>query len=368
MEKIKTILIKGELKGRGIVNFDDKAQRWILSKHGIVNGKLEENVKLGKKVFYKTGKFKEDGTEIYDYKIKISGDCLRKNIFDNDMEVTSSYLIQDPFILGTYMLSPVGVMRGYGFIAKDETLKDKSPLTVTDAIQVNNAKSELEIGTTTGERSDTSMFFTEKAGDMVYKFKGQISMKQLQFLSADPCFDRLAINPDLISSGDADIILNNHYGDKANVEYGIFSSMGKYSSNSYGEYGIRLNDELCEIVIKDTLKNILSVNISRNNAYAATSALKIKLVDNIIGIGQKMEDEENWIELKTEADVDALELSNIYSFYEKATDEEVEMRKKMIDEYNEKSSNKKAEKDAKKAEKEAKKAAKKKGVEVSKID
>jgi len=345
---IKNILIKGELTGRGIVNFDSKEQRWVLMKHGISNGKLEENVKLGKKVFTKTGKFKDDGTEIYDYKVKISGDCLRKSIFDKDMEFASGYIVQDPFILANYMLSPVGLMRGYGFIAREETFKRKSPLTITDAIQVNDAKSELEIGTTTGERSDTSMFFSEKAGDMLYKFSGQIDMKALQFISADPCFDRLAINSDMIDSGEVDVIFSNHYGKKANVDYGIFSSMGNFSSNSYGEYGIKLNNELCEVIVKHTLKNILSMNINRNNAYAATSGLKIKLVDNIIGVGQKMEDDDNWIELKSEADVDALNLKDIFSFYEKATDDEVKERDKMIARHDAASGKRKEEKSSKK--------------------
>lgn len=353
---IKNILIKGEISGRGIVNFDSKEQRWVLMKHGISNGKLEENVKLGKKAFTKTGKFKDDGTEIYDYKVKISGDCLRKNIFDKDMEFSSGYLIQDPFILATYMLSPVGIMRGYGFIARDETFKRKSPLTITDAIQVNNAKSEIEIGTTTGERNDTSMFFSEKAGDMLYKFSGQIDMKTLQFISVDPCFDRLAIKSDMIDSGEVDAILRNHYGKKTNVEYGIFSSMGKFSSNSYGEYGIKLNNEICEYVIKHTLKNILSMNIVRNNAYAATSSLKIKLVDNIIGIGQKMEDEDNWIEIKSEADVDALNISDIFNFYEQATDDEINEREKMIKKHEVASGTRKEEKSSKKDNKKKKDA------------
>ena len=351
---IKSILIKGELSGRGIVNFDSKEQRWILMKHGIANGKLEENIKLGKKVFAKTGKTKEDGTEIYDYKIKISAECLRKAIFDKDMDVVNGVLIQDPFILATYMLSPVGVMRGYMFASKSNSFSRKSPLTITDAVQVNNAKSELEIGSTTGERSDTSMYFSEKAGDMLYSYNGQIDIKQLQFISADPFFDRLAINSDLIDSGETDVIFNTHYGKNGKVKYGLFSSMGKFSSNAYGEYGIKLSNELCEVVIKRTLKNILSMNIARNNAFAATSSLKIKLVDNIIGVGQKMSDEENWIELKTEADVDALKLNNLFNFFEEADDDEKKQRDKMIKAHvaasearkEEKAENKKGKKDA----------------------
>lgn len=351
---IKNILIKGELEGRGIVNFDSKEQRFTLSKHGIFTG-LNENVKLGKKVFTKTGKFKEDGTEIYDYKVKISADCLRHSIFEHDVDVVNGVLIQNPFILGTYMLSQVGLMRGYMFATKEMTLKRKSPLTITDAIQCNDAKSEMEIGSTTGERSDISMYFSEKAGDMKYEFAGQIDIKQLQFMSADPFFDRMGINSDMIDSDEVDNIISNHYGKKAKTEYGLFSSVSKFTGKPYGEYGILFSNSICESVIKKTLKNILSINIVRNNAFAATSSLKIKLVDNILGVGQKMTDEDNWIELTCDEDIDKLDLSNLYNFFKEADEDEIKERERMIKKHIEASETKN---EAKKAEKEAKKARK----------
>ena len=351
---IKNILIKGELTGRGIVNFDSKEQRFTLAKHGIFTG-LNENVKLGKKVFTKTGKFKDDGNEIYDYKVKISGNCLRHSIFEHDVDVVNSALIQNPFILGTYMLSPVGLMRGYMFADKEMTLRRKSPLTITDAIQSNNTKSEMEIGSTTGERSDTSMYFSENVGDIRYEFSGQIDIKQLQFMSADVFFDRMGINSDMIDSDEVNVIISNHYGKKAKAEYGMFSSMAKFTGKSYGEYGILFSNDICESVIKKTLKNILSVNIVRNNSFAATSGLKIKLVDNIIGNGQKMNDEDNWIELTCEEDIDNLNLNNLYNFFSEANDDEIEERDKMIKKHTEISS---ARKEAKNVEKEAKKSRK----------
>lgn len=355
---IKTILIKCDLAGRGIVNFDSKEQRFTLSKHGIFTG-LNENVKLGKKAFTKTGVVNENGNEIYDYKVKISADCLRNAIFGKDVEVVNGYFEADPFILATYILSPTGLARGYMFVGREKTdrentIRRKSPLTVTDAIQTNDAKSEMEIGSTTGARVDNSMYFSEKVGDITYSFKGQIDIKQLQFLSADMCFDRFGIDPDIISSGEASAIIANHYGEGSEYYQGIFSSMSKFTSSTYGEYGILFSNEICEKVIKYTLKNILALNIVRSNSFAATTGLKIKLVDNIIGTGQKMEDEENWIELRNEEDIDNLDLSNLYQFYEPADEDEIENREKMIKEFTEASEDrKKAKKEEKKARKDA---------------
>ena len=334
---LKEIFIKGELSGRGIVNFDSNEQRFTLSTHGIRTG-LEKNVKLGKKSFQKTGRIKEDGTEIFDYKTKISSDCMRHSIFEHDVDVVNSAILQNPLISMMYMLSPVAVMRGYMFTGRgggngDVAYKRKSPLTITDAIQTDNAKSEIEVGSTTGDRSDTSLHYSEKVGDIKYDFMGQIDIKQLQFISCDPFFDRMSLNSDWIDSGDFEIAMENHYGGMCGSKFGTFTSMGKFFGKSYGEDGILLSDEICEYLIKKTLKDILSVNIVRNNAFAKTSGLKVKLVDNIIGEGQSPFDEEGWIDLKTEADVDALDLGELHHFFEESSDEEIEERDRIREEY-----------------------------------
>lgn len=360
---IKNILIKGELSGRGIVNFDSKEQSKTLTRHGIFPF-MKDNVKLAKKAFLKTGKFKEDEngkTEIYDYKIKISSETLRRAIFGQDVEYANGYITQNPFILATYLLSHVGFMRGFMFPCRDLELKRKSALTITDAIQCNNVKSELEVGSTAGDttidedgkvvRKDTSLFYTEKVGDIKYQFSGQIDIKQLQFMSADPRLDRMAIKSDWYDSGEVDVIMANHYGKKAKYDYGIFSSMAKFTGNSYGETGILIGNDICEYIIKATLKNILAININKNNSYAATTGLKIKIVENIIGIGQKVDDEEGWIELKTEADVDKLNLKDLCVFYEKASEEEVKERERMIKAYDKLESSRKEKKATEKEEK-----------------
>lgn len=356
---IKNILIKGELEGRGIVNFDSAGQRYLLATHGIATG-LKENVKLGKKAFIKTGKVSENGNEIYDYKSKISADCIRHAIFEHDVDVVNGVVSQCPSIFATYLLSPVGVMRGYMFPCKDgAALKRKSPLTVTDAIQCNDAKSNIEACSTTGDRSDTSFFFAEKSGDMKYSFTGQIDVKQLQFISADPFFDRMAINSDWIDKGEVDFALESHYGGKYGTKYGVFTSMANFTGHACAENGVLLDNAICEYIIKKTLKDMLSINIVRNNAFAATSSLKIKLVDNILGVGQKMNDEEGWIELNSEADVDALDLSDLHPFFTESSEDEIKKRdaaRKKYEEIEEKrSKDKEVENEVKKQRKQVKK-------------
>ena len=350
---LKNILIKGELSGRGIVNFDSNEQRYTLSKYGIANG-LEKNVKLGKKVYEKTGRTK-DGTDICDYKIKISADCLRHAIFEHDVDVINTAILQNPLITSMYMFSPVGIMRGYMFADRNATYKRKSPLTITDAIQYNEAKSSIEVGSTTGDRSDTSLYKSEKAGNMKYEFMGQIDVKQLQFISCDPFFDRMAFNSDWVDSGEVGVAIDNHYGDMEPPKFGTYTSMARFFGKSYGEDGILLSEEICKYLIKKVLKDILSVNIVRNNAFAATSGLKIKLVDNIIANGQSAFDNDGWIELNTEEDIDALELGNLQVFFEEASDEEVEERNRIREKYEENVSERKEKKTFEKEEKKQRK-------------
>ena len=63
MEKnknVKSIQIKGELEGRGIVNFDSKEQRYAISAFNLTKEMgaemLHDNIKLGKKSFKYEGK------------------------------------------------------------------------------------------------------------------------------------------------------------------------------------------------------------------------------------------------------------------------------------------------------------------------
>lgn len=87
---MKQVFFKLKLSGNGCVNFDDSAkQAELLSKLGILNGKTTGNIKLAKKVISDTGKKDEKGNPIYDYKVKISADCLRHHTFEHEVDVVT---------------------------------------------------------------------------------------------------------------------------------------------------------------------------------------------------------------------------------------------------------------------------------------
>lgn len=366
---MKQILFKATMEGCGVVNYDDNSQSYLLNKFGLTenvpkkDGKTTENVKYAKKHYFarrdEDGNPKKDekGNQMYDYKIKISSDCLRNGIFKDDAEFTNPIIIKDDFIAHNYMLSIEGIERGYCFTNKDESgYKRKSCLTITDAVETSNAKSAIEIGTCSGERNVTSMYYTEKVGKTTYETSGVIDFKTLMFVVADPMFDRLAINPDYLTNGVVEKIMHNLYGDIAKPTIGYFTASSKSLTQKISEYGMILNEELVVFLVKELLKRIMGCSIKRSNAYANVTSLSIKFVDDIIY--DKFDDENGWIELNSLEDVDNLEFT-VDCPYERMDDEHKDALEALKEEYNKAVEEAKEAKKQKKEEKAKAKASKK---------
>jgi hypothetical protein len=359
-KNVKSIIISGSIEGNGIVNFDSNDQKFAIIdmklKDGMgISGKINDNVKFGKKSFYKEDeKFDENGKSLgskYYYKNIISGDCLRHAVYQNDVDMVNSSIIYNPMILSMYETSFVGLTRGYMFALKKNgiSMKRTSCLTLTDAEQSNNAKSVISVGTTMGDRDDKSMIFKETVGDITYDFKGNIDIKNLQFISSDLFYDRLALNSDWISNGLISKHMVKHYGKNPEELYkeGCFTHLSSYLSKTICEYGILLNNDFTVYLIKELLKRIIRINITRSTAYAKINTLKIKLVDDIIN------DDSEWITLDSDEAIDNLDFS-VYNYYVESTDKDRIERDKMLEEY-------KKYKDDKNKEKEEKKKNSKKG-------
>ena len=359
---MKALLIKGHICGKGCVNFDDSdQQRFTLKKFGISENVPNKNVKLAKKAYFlkvdeEGNPVLKDGEKVYDYKVKISSECLRKAIFANEAEYTNPMIKFSDTVSANYMLSPTALGRGYMFANTDgETLKRKSPLTVSDAIQSNGARSSLEIGTTSGERNDTSFFYTETVGDIEYDFTAVIDIKTLIFVVADPLFDRMAIKPDWIDTGLAEKMLEMHFPGISHPYKGYFTASSKTLTQEISEYGIILNKEVVEYVVKYILKNILGISIKRNTAYANVTSISIKEVNDIIN--DKFDSADGWKTITSSEDVDKLSF-DIECPYVPASADEIEKMKKIKEEYEAEKNGRKEEKEKDKEERKARKKAK----------
>jgi hypothetical protein len=167
------------------------------------------------------------------------------------------------------------------FATKTNTLKRKSPLTITSATQINNTESYMEFFSRSGMKKvgddsgtkDTTIFNKETIGDITYEAKGFINIQSLQFLSADPIFDRFSFNSDEFET--LKTFLNGNLPN-FNSELGYYSL--KTSAIDVAEFGIKFNQENIVFLIKETLKRILSLNILRSGSYAKTNGLSIELV------------------------------------------------------------------------------------------
>jgi hypothetical protein len=333
-----------------------------LKKLGISDTVPNKNVKLAKKAYVLKrdgdgNPVLKDGEKVYDYKVKISSECLRKAIFVNDAEYTNPMIKFSDIVSANYMLSPSALGRGYMFAnvpsAGGETLKRKSPLTVSDAIQSNDVLSSLEIGITSGDRNDTSFFYTESVGDIEYDFTAVIDMKTLVFVVADPLFDRMAIKADWIDTGLAEKMLEMHFPGISHPYKGFFTASAKTLTQEITEYGIVLNKEIAEYLVKYILKNILGISIKRNTAYANVTSISIKEVNDIVN--DKFESTDGWKTLTSREDVDKLSF-DIECPYVPASAEDIEKMKVIKEQY---MNEKKARKDEKEKDKEERKARKK---------
>jgi uncharacterized membrane-anchored protein len=237
------------------------------------------------------------------YKISISADCLRHEIFIDDVMAQSPNLINSPALLYSFIASPVGILRGYLFAETGETLKRKSPITIIDAQQTCNAVSYIETFSRSGQKNqdidkvDNSFFKKEMIGDIKYSTEGNIDLSQMQFVSASQLFDRYGFNPDFFST------YKQFLKSKLptfNSELGYY--MLKDSSVELSEYGFMLSNEDVEFLVRLLFKKMLTLNIKRKNSFARTESLEYKLVFD--SIEDRFEDENGWKTISNAKDLE----------------------------------------------------------------
>jgi hypothetical protein len=301
--KVKHVNFKVELIGNGIVNYDSGDQKYLWNRESKEGNKnkftsADNNNMYSKKHYFR----REDG--VLDYKIKISSDALRKAIFKGDAIATNPSISHHKSLLNSFIGSTMGLVRGYMFPGKTETLKRKSPLTITSAIQTCNGESYMEFHSRSGEKkvgddsskSDTTIFNKETIGDIKYKAEGFINLQSLEFLSADPIFDRYSFNSDDYSILKTFLM---HTLPNFDTELGYYSL--KTSCIDIAEYGLKLNNEQVVFLIKETLKRILVLHIDRASSYVNLSKLRIELVYDPLNSKNN-----TWIDIQSNEDIDNL--------------------------------------------------------------
>ena len=362
---IKKIVFKAEFEGQGIVNFDGDEQRIFLNEH-CGEKYFNNNYKLAKKVFKKkstkevayTDKNGKEYVNDTDYSLKIGSTCLRNAIFANDSNVTNPRICIASPILAYYISSIQGLLRGYTALEFGNfSITKKSALTCPCAVQTNDSIPYVELQSNSApkesgeDKSSTSLYYTEKVGNITYETKGFISLQEIQFLSCDPFFGRIMFNPQWLEGENPliDRMFKQHYGTTP-YKKGYFSSSTATLTKHLGEQGLLFNDDFVIFLVKEQIKRLLNVNINRAEGYAVTKSLKIKFVEN----GFNPFNEENWVEVNLEnyeVIIDeAFAEKGMFQYYEEVKEEDVSMSKTEIDKlYKEKAQEKENKKKSKKS-------------------
>ncbi len=345
-----------EIKGVGIVNYDGSRQKWVIEDTSLNHMKsFHDNVSYAKKRFYGT-------LEDTKFKLAISSDCLRHEIFKKDVPFHTPNVISNETILTSLIASPALLTRGYMLVGEEICYKRKSPLVITHAEQTNDSISYLENFSSSASKntdktkvtSDSTFYKKEVVGDVTYKSNGFIDLMNLQFVSCDQIFDRSSFNPDLFE------IYKKFLQTRIpsfNSELGYYQI--KDSTIEIGEYGFKLSNDILIFLVKDLFKRMISMNIQRKDAYAKTTNLQYKLVYDVIE--DTMESEDGWMTIRNESDIENLTF-NSEDFYV-PVDAEKEKEKRVLFEleYQKQKEKKIAEREEEKRKREEKKRNKSKG-------
>ena len=320
---IRAILFKGRVKGKGIVNYDSKDQKWVLRERFPEQRDYlrHDNIRIAKHAFYKVGE--KDGKPVWEKRLYISADCLRQAIFGEDFPFQNTMIMQHPDLLLKVIATIPALVRGYFYAEEGKiSLKRKSPLMVTGAEQVAGGVSHFEVNTMSGQKrqkenvddlSDTSLHYEEKIGEVEYAFEGAIDIKELQFISMSETYDRLAVNPDQCEK------YRKYLGKQLDSEVG---NMQYYQIKSavikMPEEGILLTQGQVAKIIGEVVKRILSLRIQRSKGYAHISSLEAKILRDPF---DNMGDEGGWISIKKPEEL-KLKPEDIEVFYDPVEESE----------------------------------------------
>lgn len=328
---IKNILFKLEIEGDGIVNFDSSQQRFIhIADNKNHLSHFHDNVTYSKKNFY--GKAGEEG---FRWRIKISSDCMKKEMFGEDLIAHTSKLAHNDDLLYGYISSPLAIIRGYmDTTRKEDVIKRKGAITLCDAEQVCDAMPYLETFSKAGHREknngdsdkgDNTFYTKETVGKIRYEGDGDINLIELQFSSCDEIYGRYNFDPDKFELYKQYYEL---YFPESNLQLDYYQL--KTNSIDIPEYGIKFGTDEIKYMIKEFFKRLLGMNIKRRGSYAKTATLKIKLVEN--PLVDTRESEDNWITISNESEIENLDF-DIQDYYVLAEEHANSKREQMEKEF-----------------------------------
>lgn len=340
--KVKSILFRLKLEGSGIVNYDSNDQKAMYNGtdlfHKMKAGDKNQN---GNQAFAKKNHYgKPDNLT---YKIKISANSLRHNIFREDNPIQASQIVNDPITLISALASPGYLLRGYMLADSVCPFKKKGALSIDSAEQTCDAVSYIETFAKSGMKnrdsatSDTTFYKKETVGSIKYATRGTIDLMELQYVSCDNVFDRLAFNPDLFKLYKQ--LLKGHLN-SFDSEIGFFQ-MPK-SDNKIPELGFKLSDADIVTLIKGLFERMLKINYTKSGSSARVTELEYKLVFD--PIDDTFDSVDGWMKLSKRVDLNSIDFEPEHFYQEENNADAIALRDSMAADYASKNNAKKKEK------------------------
>jgi hypothetical protein len=313
MEKktIKGINVEVEINGKGIVNGDSyTCQKYLLSKF-LPNEFIKNdynNVLVNKKLF----NFDPETGEVESWYYLISNQCIFKNCFHINKsleewncsdEKTANLLVQYPVLLTGYLnTNDQHQAHIYGFHLSDAItpIIKQNQIQVQLCTQSSTNKSEAK----NKEKSDTSLYYRETIGNHIYTASGFFDIKELQFKSCDPFYNRLAIPTSLIQNNSSKSefarAMKTQYpsffqnGNQA-YQYGRFIQKHDNEDDNnlvynYAEEGVLFTNSFMKYLFHKLMESLLKFQINNGkNGQAKITKLSIQPVYSTFDIGEEIE-------------------------------------------------------------------------------
>lgn len=280
MSKVNKISLILEIEGKGLVNYNgDRPPKRYLGQM-IHNGKVVKTGSFGKENLYLEEVVDSDGkkTTIEVSKKKISDNLLRKEIMGDENSVNAHKLSTIQSLRIAYISQDNVIARGFMYAPKNDkekekelSFKRKGAIIVTAAEQTSGTVCGLETRTREGERDENSLHFKETCGSITYQSEIIFDIKQMHFISIDDNYDRMSMTekdvPGFIKH------IDSRYGE-GNA---VFGNWGTTHLNVIGEQGVLLSPKVVSNIVREVIKGVLAINITRAGSYAKTSGVKISL-------------------------------------------------------------------------------------------
>lgn len=339
MKNVREIAFEVTLEGEGIVQHDQSSQKYsyINSEESGLDRLDADNVVFAKANYYLNPKYNPDAEnkgKKYIRRIKISSAGLRHSIHRDVMPFHTPQFFQNSAIRKDILSSLDYILRGYMYAPSKgsedaEIIRRASAYRISDAEEISGALSRIEIGTQSGERvqGGTSLYNKESIGSAEYRATGSIDIAQLQFISASPNADRMALT-DLDYLEAVSEMIRKYGADS--ISKGYYHLTG--APRPLAEKGVLLGDELVKKATLYLLDLISKINIHSGSSYVRVKSLKIKFItDPTVDF---VADPENWIEIYNPNEkVKNFDLDFApHRFYSETTLEEIERHNKIAKE------------------------------------